>query len=548
MGETPLADGRDAFARERWTAAFAALSTADRLSPLDAIDLERLAIAASLIGEDATGVTARTRAHTKYLDHDDRVGAARCAFWLAFTMLDDPHQRAQASGWLTRAERLLADCSTPCVEEGWLLCAVARKHAATGDLSASLAAFRRAAAVGETFRSADLIALARHGEGRARLGLRDAAGGLAVLDDVMLSVTAGEVGPIVAGVIYCSVISACYDHFDLRRAHEWTAAFQRWCLARPDVSLFRGHCLIRRSEVLHLQGAWADALEEVRRACERLAATSGQRDAGAAYYQLAEMHRARGEWDEADRAYRLASQSGRTPYPGLALLRLAQGHAGAAATAIRVALGDARDGRLRVHLLDAAVEILVEAGDLDGAGAAATELAAMAERAGRPAFLRAIACEAQGAVVLASGRPADALAPLGDARGAWSELQAPYRTARVRVLAGRAARDLGDHEGSRLEFEAALEVFERLGAAADAARLSALLVVPSPRPASPLTGRDVEVLRLVATGASNRAIADRLAISEKTVARHLSNIFVKLDLPSRAAATAYAYEHQIIRR
>jgi DNA-binding NarL/FixJ family response regulator len=128
----------------------------------------------------------------------------------------------------------------------------------------------------------------------------------------------------------------------------------------------------------------------------------------------------------------------------------------------------------------------------------------------------------------------------------WRGLDVPYEIARVRELVGLACRGLGDLDGAQLEFEAAQETFDRLGARLDAARVVALVAPPAIRPSGGLTGREVEVLRLVAAGKTNRAIAAALEISEKTVARHLSNIFIKLDLPSRSAATAYAYEHKLL--
>lgn len=538
-------EGRMAFERGAWSEAYRLLSAADAIAPLEPADLDCLSTAAYLIGEDAVSAQARTRAHAGFLERGEPTRAARSALWLAFAMADQPRQRAQTGGWLARAQRLLEDVKEPCVEHGWLLCATARQRVAAGDIGAAHAAFAEAAAIGVRFGDVDLTALARHGEGRALVAMNDTATGLSLLDEVMVAVTGGEIAPIVAGAVYCSVITACHDLFDLRRAQEWTAALEDWCAARPDVVAFRGQCLIHRSELMQLHGAWKGALAEARRACERLTDPPAQSEAGAAYYQLAELYRLRGDFVQADEAYRAASQAGRTPQPGLALLRLNQGQIDAADASIRLALQDARNPRARVLLLRAAVEIVLAKSDIAAAGMACDELARIAERLDVP-FPRAVSSQARGALALADGRPLAALESLRQACAAWQELDAPYELAQSRVLLGLACRELGDDDGAQLEFDAAHEAFEKLGAAPAASRVAALNAQPSPRSGTGLTGREIEVLRLVATGAKNRTIAGRLHISEKTVARHLSNIFTKLDLPSRAAATAYAYKHKLL--
>jgi DNA-binding NarL/FixJ family response regulator len=372
---------------------------------------------------------------------------------------------------------------------------------------------------------------------------RQTAAGLARLDEVMVTIASGEVGPLVTGIVYCSALSACHDLFDLRRAHEWTAALSGWCAAHPDMVPFRGQCLVRRSELLQLHGDWTEAAEEARRACERL--SDAFDDAGPALYQHAELCRVRGEFERAEEAYRASSRAGRRPQPGLALLRLAQGDVAAADAAIRSALHETRMPRARAQVLHAAVEILLGAGDLAAARAAARELDEMARRTEAP-VLRAAAAHTAGAVALAEGEPRDAVSRLREALDLWQEVPAPYELARVRALMGSAYAALGDDEGARMEIDAALEVLEQLGARPDVERVSALVAHESAAPSGGLTGREVEVLRQIAAGKTNRAIAAELSISEKTVARHISNIFTKLDLSSRSAATAYAYEHKLL--
>lgn len=547
MGPDPrtLEDARAALERGAWSEAYTLLSAADAHVPLDPDDLDRLATAAYLVGEDVTSIQARTRAHAGFLERGETIRAARSAFWLVFTIFDSPSQRAQVSGWLARAQRLVDDAKEPCVEQGWLRCAFARQRAAAGDIQSAHTAYTQAAEIGLRFGDNDLIALARHGEGRALLAMNRTAAGLALLDEVMVAVTGGELAPMIAGAVYCSVITACNDLFDLRRAQEWTAALQDWCDSHPDLVPFRGDCLIRRSELMQLHGAWQEAFSEARRACERLPDPPSRAEAGAAYYQLAELHRLRGEFAEADEAYRRASQAGRKPHPGLALLRLSQGQPEAAAASIRLALQEARGGRARVLALCAGVEIMLASNDVAGARAASEELVRLTEGLDLP-FLSAVSSQARGAVALAEAQPLSALEALRVAWTAWQELDAPYEFAQVRVLIGLAYRQAGDAEGAQLEFEAAHDAFEKLGATPAAARVAAFAAQASPPASATLTGREIEVLRLIASGVTNRTIAIRLGISEKTVARHVSNIFTKLDLSSRSAATAYAYEHKLL--
>ncbi len=548
-----LTDARAAFDREAWSDAFEGLVAADRQSPLAPEDLDCLATAGYLIGRDAEAADARTRAYDRHVEQGNAIAAARSAFFLAFTLLDRPGQQSQASGWLARARRLLDEAGRPCAERGFLLCAAGFQKTIEGDVEGAHALFGEAATVGAEFCDPDVTALARHGVGRALLRLQRKTEGLALLDEVMLGVTRGEVAPLVAGVVYCSVIGACHELFDWRRAQEWTTALAGWCTAHPDMAPFRGSCLVRRSEVMQLRGDWTGAIDEARRACEWLARQPASADLGAACAQLAELHRLRGEFDLAEERYRLASQAGARLNAGLALLRLNQGQAEAACAMIRRALQETRDRRPRAHVLRAAVEILLAAGDVPSARTAAEELSQLAAEIDAP-FLHAAAATAAGAVALAADDVSTALSKLRDGAVIWQQLDAPYELARVRTLVGIAYRQMEDLDGASLEFDAAQETFERLGAAPEAAHVAALVAAAaSSAAAAPvrageggLTGREVEVLRLVATGRTNRAIAADLGISEKTVARHLSNIFIKLDLSSRAAATAYAYENKLV--
>jgi DNA-binding CsgD family transcriptional regulator len=543
--------GRGAYRLREWASAYELLAAADRESPLGPDDLELWVTAAYLTGHDDSGDDLSARA-CRECAGTDPARAARHATRLAILLLLRG-EAARSGGWLTRARRLLDAQGGECAERGYLLVPAALDHLVAGDAAAAEAASAEAAALGERFGDPDLLALGQLGVGQALVAVGRTTPALALLDEVMVAVTSEEVSPIFTGILYCAVIETCGEAFDLRRAQEWTAALTRWCEAQPDLVPYRGQCRVHRSEIMLLHGAWPDALHEARMACDGLA---GHPAAGAAYYQLAEVHRLRGEFQRAEESYRRAGRWIPVPQPGLALMRMAQGQVGAAAAMLRRALDGTvafvalrRATRIepvppaavRSRLLAAHVEIMIAAGDLAAARAGADELGTIADHIGAPQ-LRAMAAHATGAILVA-GRDPGAAEVLRRAWRAWQDLDAPYEAARVRVLMGLACRQQRDPDSADMEFDAALLVFEQLGALPDANRVRALSRASG---AGPLTAREVQVLRLVATGMTNRAVAAELFLSEKTVARHVSNIFSKLGVSSRAAATAYAYQHDLV--
>jgi DNA-binding CsgD family transcriptional regulator len=539
-----IARGRDAFARCAWTDACVHLASVDRDDPLEPADLQRLATALYLTGREAESADVWARAHQESLRRGDVEGAARSAFWLA-SGLQEHHELARALAWISRAQRLLDESRRECVETGYLRLALALDAILKGDPASAHTLFAEAATIGERFRDPDLMALARQGLGRILIRMGRTREGIRLLDEAIVAVDAGDVSALAAGDVYCSVIEGCLEVFDLRRAREWTTALTRWCEAQPDLVPYSGQCLTRRAEILQMQGAWADASAAAAKACERLGLRAGHPASGAAFYRCAELCRLRGDFPAAEAAYRAASRFGRAPQPGLALLRLAQGQTDVAATAIRLAMDDARPGPARVRLLPALAEIMLAAGDVASARAAAEELTALADDLDAP-VLHAMAAHARGAVLLHEGDGRSALGVLRHAWTIWQETEAPYEAARVRVVIGLACRAVGDRDAAEMELDAARCVFAQLGAATDLARVDALGSGVPAGATHPLSARELEVLRLVAAGRSNRAIASALFISERTVERHVSNILSKLDVPSRAAATAYAYENQLV--
>jgi len=520
-------------------------ASAEVVSRLDGEDLEQLATTAYLAGRVTDALGALQRAQQFHARQGDRRRAARNAFWLGFLLLNRG-ELAQGSGWLARARRLLEHEPPDCPEQGYLLLPAALEQLETGEGAAAQLTAARAAGIGRQAGEADLVALATFIQGAAAVTGGAVAGGLALLDEAMVSVVAGEVSPQVAGWVYCGVIDVCQEVAELRRAREWTQALTAWCDARPGMVAFTGQCLVHRAELLRLGGSWAEAVEAARRAAERLAEADDEQAVGGACYQQAEAHRVLGELEAAEDAYRRAGSRGREPQPGLALLRLAQGRTGAAEAALRRALTETGDPLARARLLPAAVETLLAAGDTGAASEAAAELAGIAAAYPTQA-LRAAAGHAQGAVLLAAGDPGAAVTALRAAWRAWWELEAPYEAARARMLLGLACRALGDEDAAAMELDDARAVLARLGAAPDLARLERLAGAGPAVETGGLTGRELEVLRLVAAGATNHAIASALHLAEKTVHRHVSNIYAKLGVSSRAAATAYAYRHHLVR-
>lgn len=537
--------GRKAFADQTWADAFVHLSAAAEASPLAIDDLERQAAAAYLAGRADESVDLWATAYHDCSQRSDAARAARCGFWLAFVLLNRG-ELARGGGWIDRAQRLLAEGEVDCVEHGYLRYCTALRAVFEGDAVGAQAGFREAVEVGGRFNDAQLTTLARIGEGRSLVYMGEIAKGVALLDEAMVAVGAKELSPIAVGDAYCTVIDGCHELFDLRRTQEWTTALSRWCEAQPQLVLYRGLCLVHRAEIMQLRGEWSDAMDELNAALLRLAEPVGPPELGAAFYLRGELYRLRGEFEEAARAYRQANELGREPQPGLALLRLAQGRVEAAMSAIRRVLEEAGDPISRSRVLGPYVEIALAAGDHQAGKAAAEELSAIAGDLESP-LLRAVAEHATGAVLLAENEPRNALISLRRGWMRWRELEAPYEAARVRVPIALACRALGDEDGAEMELDAARSVFEGLAAAPDVGRVVELSQVEAPRRAAGgLTAREAQVLSLIATGKTNRAIATELVISEKTVASHVSHIFTKLNLTSRAAATAYAYEHDLV--
>ncbi|RYH07525.1 response regulator transcription factor [Tropicimonas sp. IMCC6043] len=540
--------GREAYSAMRWAEAYSLFSDDESFSRLAALDIERLGDAAYLLAKDNEAVQYWTRAHNVHVDNDEVGRAARVGFVLSLTSLLSG-DLSRSNGWLARIQRLLEeypDCR-PERELSRLLMAIRQMFG--GDPAGALPSFDTAVGTGTEERDADLLALALLGRGQASIALGRVEAGAASLDEAMISVTGGQVSPILSGIIYCAVILTCQSVFDCERAREWTAAFDGWCRTQPDLVPYRGQCLIHRSEILQMGGDWPGAMTAADRACEWLAGRS-EATVGRAHYQRGEMHRLLGHDAAADQCYDSALRQGVDPQPGRALLWLGKGRAEQAAAAIRAACGSQNGAPVRwadperLKLLGPSVEICLTAGEIDTAASAAEELSRWTSEFDVP-LLQATYAQARGTLLSATGDREEALAWLSDALALWQRLSMPYEAARARARLVRVYRDLGDESSAEVHRLAAEATFDDLGAVRDLSQL----VTPARGMASPvagLTGRQIAVLRLLASGQTNREIAAELGVSKHTVARHISNIFDKTGVSSRTAAVAFAHRKGLL--
>jgi DNA-binding CsgD family transcriptional regulator len=533
-----LRQAREAFDRRDWALALERLRTAGDLTVADTI---ALATAAFLAGDADESVRAMQAGYQDRIKNDDALGAVRFAFWLGF-LLNTRGEMAVGGGWVARAARLLENQPEDIVERGYLLIHEFFQHLFRGDFARAEETAARVVQTGRRFQDADLVAQGLNCQGRIMIYSGRVPEGLALLDEAMVGISAGEVSPIIAGSVYCSMIEACQELSDFSRAASWTIALTRWCDEQPSLVPFTGQCSLHRGQIMRLRGAYDEALAEFALAQRRYQAEGTVAPAGRALTEQGDVLRIRGKLDEAEEAYRQAAALGHEPQPGLMLAWLARGRTAAAIPAVRRLLAEAQGPVQRSWLLPAAVQAMVAAQLLEEARQYSDELSGIASAFGSSA-LRAAAAYGGASVELASGKVEEALRQARDSCRLWSDIGSPYETARARVLVARALRELGDEDSARSELAVARGSFAELGAAPAAEEVDRLLHRARP---GGLSEREVEVLKLVAEGRSNPEIARALVLSQKTVERHLSNIFTKLAVPSRTAAAAYAHEHGLM--
>ena len=528
-----LREARTAYAERAWRSAYDAFAAAESEAPLDAEDYDRFAVTAHLLARMPDYFAIRERAYRSLLERGQPLAAAEAALWLGTQKLVQGDV-AEGGGWIARAARIVAEDGTDSRAAAFLKVSSAFEAAAGGDLERAARIAEECVSAARRLGSEQYAALSIHQQGLFLLAAGHTEEGLACLDEAMLGVASGVCSAMVEGIIYCGVIQGCWSIYELTRAQQWTAAMTQWVTAQPDINNFTGECKVRRAELKQFNGRWPEALDEIGAVG---LAEPDQWASGRAASVRGDLDRLLGRFDSAEEYFTLAAKLGEDPQPGLALLRLARGSVQAAAAMARRSLAETRQTGKRIQVLAAATEILLTTGATDAAEDTAAELRDLAT-VNRSPVLAAVGQHAQASVCLARGAPADALPLLRAALGTWVRVRAPYDEARTRVLLAEACRALGDRESADREVDAARAIFQDLEAMPDLARLTGSDDLLSPR--------ELEVLRLLATGATNKAIAEQLVLSERTVDRHVSNIFGKLGVSSRAAATAYAFERQLV--
>ncbi|HET7736056.1 MAG TPA: LuxR C-terminal-related transcriptional regulator [Nocardioidaceae bacterium] len=528
MTVSELSTAREAFAERAWRRAYDSFAAADAQAALELDDLDQFAQAAMLLARTDDYFALRERAYQLCVERNDQLGAARLAGWIGNQRMADGSV-GQGTAWVARAQQHLDADGSETVLTGFLAMGHAFVALTEGQPMRAMELAAEAVECGRRFRDPELLALAAHMQGLLLIEAGETAAGVARLDEAMLALGDPRLSPLVTGIVYCGVLAGCWNAYDLHRASEWTQAMTAWCASQPELANFTGVCKVHRAELQQLRGAWTEVRAE-------LTGVEGALSSAQAAYVRGNVDRLQGRFDDAEEAFQLASRLV-DPQPGLALLRLARGSSEAAAAMTRRALGEYQEPGRRVELLFGAVEVLLAVGDVEGAAVAQAELAAQARSS---AIVLAFSQHAQAMLDLAAGRPSDALRQLRPALAAWLDIAAPYQEARTRLLVAHACRALGDTESADRELAAARATFVALGAMPDLAQLDGEVRDDL------LSPRELEVLRLVATGATNRAIAAQLVLSERTVDRHVSNIFGKLGVSTRAAATAYAFERQLV--
>lgn len=534
-----LLEGREAFRRHEWRAARDRLSAPD-LAALDPADLHALSTAAYLVGDIDTCVRAWQRAFQVHQDNGDHLAAARDALWLTFALVRSGNEAA-AGGWQARAARLLDSEPEDVAERGFLQMHQMFEQIFSGHLEEGFELAVKVVEAGHRHQEPDFITVGLVCQGRMLIYFGRVPEGLGLLDEAMARVAAGEVSPIIAGTTYCTMIEACQELDDYRRMTDWTRMLTHWCDQQPDLVAFTGQSAVHRAQIMRVQGAWSDALEELDLAQARYESQDLGSAIGVVQYERGEVLRLQGELDAAAAAYDSAADLGHDPQPGQVLLWLSLGRVDAAVATVRRLLDEVPDPVHRSRVLAAVAEVLLASGDLDGASAAADELDEIATSF-HSAALSAAGAYARGSVALARSDPADAIPHLRQAWRTWLDLGARYHAAWARSRIGQAFRAMGDEDSARAELVVAGRTFEELGAVPARGDIERLLGGGRP---DGLTARELEVLRLVAAGRTNPQIAAELFLSEKTVARHLSNIFGKTNVKSRTEAAAYAFQHQL---
>ncbi|MDQ4097034.1 MAG: LuxR C-terminal-related transcriptional regulator [Actinomycetota bacterium] len=507
---------------------------------MSAAELDRLGESLFWLDRPDDSIAVLGRAFTAHVADGDHAGAAMAA-WQLFYDHALVGEMALGNGWLERARREASQAEDPAVA-GFVAVAESDFAAGAGALEDAVTHAERAVKLGRTTGHANLTAMALQANGRALVACGRLDDGITALDEAMVAVVNRELTPLFTGWVYCNALSTCHDLADLTRAIEWSDSAMRWCDDLREGRLYPGICRLHVVELAMLRGTWESAAAMAQQACDELS-SHDPRYAGEAHYLIGELHRMAGDLDLGEEAFTRAHQLGRVPQPGLGRVRLAQGRLDAAVNGLRLALEPPPLAPLRrTELLAALTEAHLAVGDTDAASAVAAAMADVVVGAAS-VYLDAVKRTTQAQVLLARDDALAACRCAGEAVARFHALGLPYDEARAREIRGAAARVIDELDTAQLELTAAHDTYQRLGAEPDERRVAALLGEPPP---SPLSSREIEVLRLVARGGTNKEVAGELVVSEHTVARHLSNIYTKLGVGSRSAATAWAYERSLM--
>lgn len=474
MIQDALEASRHAMRRHDWEEARRLLSEADAAGRLDGEGLRQLGKALYWCGDAAACLDVFERAYAASVAAGEKRHAAKVALMLRHHCINAMRDAAAARGWTQRAERML-EGEVECVELGFLWRAQGRRAFLDAKPEEGRQLLQRAIELGNRLGSSNLVAMSLSWLGVSLSDIGESAEAFPYLDEACASAVGGELGPWATGIVYCNTIGAYREAGEFAMGGEWAQTAARWC-QRESITGFPGICRVHSAEFIRLRGAWADAEHEARRASAELEGfTPGA--AAEAYYEVGQVRLLMGDIEGADKAFRQAHGLGRDPQPGAAMLLAAKGDPASALRSLETSIASHELGLLdEMRSLVTEAGIACELGLVEVAERAALQVETLGAGQKGPG-LQVLGLQARGSVEAARGDP-EAQKTLRRALRLWQDMNAPYEAALVRLLLARALRQSGDQAGAGRECEAALAVFERLGAKPDAERARVLAQEP----------------------------------------------------------------------